>query len=71
MGYRVGAFLAIASPRHEQPRAALKRRWMGSGESRELLGDWGRGLYYNGGVLGLWGEGWGSPWSDEAWVVER
>lgn len=65
MGYRVGAFLAIASPRYEEPRAALKEGWRGTGQSHEMLGDWGRGLCNNGGMLGPWGEGWGSPWNDE------
>lgn len=55
MGYRIRAFLAMTSPRHEQPRTALKGRWRGTGESREVLGDWGRGLYNNGGVLGAVG----------------
>lgn len=57
VGYRVGAFLAIASPSHEQPRAALKGRWRGTGQSHAVLGDWGRGFYDSGDVWGLWGEG--------------
>lgn len=71
MGCRVGAFLAIASPRHEQPRAALKGSWRGTGESHEVLGNWGRGLYNNGMCWELWGEGWGAPWNDVGWIVER